>query len=104
MGAGHSWKARAKRGTRDCMRRLFAWAWAVAVAPGPCAGCPPLSAAESGARARLGTELATRQNEGHLSLGEAAAIARAVAEHDLRQARGDDAVVRVGEARSCAHE
>ena len=55
-----------------------------------CAASPALRAAESGDRAALAREIETAGKQGRIDDGEARAIARAVAEHEIRSAKGDD--------------
>jgi len=76
----------------------------LAAGAGACAASPALNAARRGDNAALHDALATRQRVGDLSTGEAVALARAVADRDLRGAVGGDAVDRVRDVRPCAHE
>jgi hypothetical protein len=63
-----------------------------------------MRAAERGDLTALRAELGAREKAGDLSNGEAAKVARAVAERELRAAKGDDATKRVKETRACAGE
>jgi hypothetical protein len=63
-----------------------------------------MRAAERGDRAALQTAIAAREKAGNLSNGDAACLAKAVAERELRAASGADAVDRVRDARPCARE
>jgi hypothetical protein len=69
-----------------------------------CTSSPALRAAESGDRTVLGTVVAEREKRGDLSNAEAAALARAVAERELRAAKGPEAFALVGDVQSCARE
>ncbi len=69
-----------------------------------CGGSPALRAAERGDMAALRAELGAREKAGNLTNGEAAKVARAVADRELRAAKGEDAAKRVREARACAVE
>jgi hypothetical protein len=63
-----------------------------------------MRAAERGDLGALRTELGAREKAGDLSNGEAAKVARVVAERELRAAKGDDATKRVRESRACTGE
>ncbi len=63
-----------------------------------------MRAAERGDLTALRVELGAREKAGDLSNGEAAKVARAVADRELRAAKGDDATKRVRETRACAVE
>jgi hypothetical protein len=63
-----------------------------------------MRAAESGDMAALRAELGAREKAGDLSNGEAAKVARVVAEREIRGAKGADAKKRVREARACTGE
>ena len=54
--------------------------------------------------AALRAELGAREKAGDLSNGEAAKVARVVAEREIRGAKGEDAKKRVREARACTGE
>lgn len=69
-----------------------------------CAGSPVMRAAERGDRAALAGELAAREKRGEVSNADAASLARAVADREVRAATGTDAVGRVRDVRPCAHE
>jgi hypothetical protein len=71
---------------------------------GGCAASPAQRAAERGDRAALHAAIAAREKTGDLSNGDAADLARAVAERDVREATGANAIDRVRDARACAHE
>jgi hypothetical protein len=63
-----------------------------------------MTAAMSGDRAALASDVSARERRGDLSNAEATSLARAVAEHDLRAATPADAVDRIHDAWPCAHE
>jgi hypothetical protein len=63
-----------------------------------------MRAAQAGDRGALAGAVATRERAGDLSNGEAASLARAVADREVRSASGQDAVERVRDVRPCAHE
>ena len=63
-----------------------------------------MRAAESGDRKALRAELGAREKAGDLSNREAAKVARAVADRELRSAKGEDATKRVRETRACTGE
>ena len=65
---------------------------------------PAMRAAEDGDRAALQAALERRQKLGDLSGSEAASLASAVADHELRTATGAAALERVRDAWPCAHE
>jgi HEAT repeat protein len=69
-----------------------------------CASSPALRAAERGDRAGLRSAVQAREKAATLSNHEAASLALAVARHDLLSASGSDALDRVHDAWSCAHE
>jgi hypothetical protein len=69
-----------------------------------CAASPALRAAESGDRGALAGAVAARERTGQFSNGEAATLASAVAERELRSAAGPDAAERIRDVRPCAHE
>ncbi|HEY8041439.1 MAG TPA: HEAT repeat domain-containing protein [Polyangiaceae bacterium] len=69
-----------------------------------CAGSPAMHAAESGDRAGLASAVAAHEKVGDLSNAQAAGLARAVADRELREAQGKDALDRIRDARPCAHE
>jgi len=79
------------------------WLWLLI---GCAAGCssPALRAAEAGDRATLRQAIAAREVRGSLSNGEAASLARAVAEQDLKTASPEQAVLRVRDVLPCARE
>lgn len=86
--------------SQEC--RAWALAWVMALVG--CASSPAMRAADRGDRATLRQLLETREKSGSLSNGEAASLALAVAEHDLRAASGADAVIRLRELLPCARE
>ncbi len=63
-----------------------------------------MRAAESGDLKTLRAELGAREKAGDLSNREAAKVARAVADRELRAAKGEDATKRVRETRACTGE
>ncbi len=63
-----------------------------------------MRAAEQGDRHALTDAIAKRESAGDLSTGEAAALAKAVVDHDLRVAGPSEATSRVRDARPCARE
>ncbi len=63
-----------------------------------------MRAAERGDRPALNAALSARQARGDLSNGEAASLAKAVADRELRTAPAQEAGDRVRDARPCAHE
>jgi HEAT repeat protein len=77
---------------------------ALAFGAAACAASPGERAAERGDLAALHLVIAAREKTGDLSDRDAARLALAVAEHEVRTASGPEAVNRVREARSCAHE
>ena len=74
---------------------------AVAVAAG-CAATPGIRAAESGDFAALRAEIGAGEKAGTLSLGDARAMARAIASRELSVALPEAAFARVREVRACA--
>jgi HEAT repeat protein len=69
-----------------------------------CASVPGLDAAERGDRAALKDAVARHEKVGDLSNAEATSLALVVAERELREAKGPDAIERVRDAWPCAHE
>jgi hypothetical protein len=69
-----------------------------------CGASPAMRAAADGDRPRLASVVAAREAAGDLSNGEAASLAQAVAERELRAASGPEAVERVRDVRPCAPE
>jgi hypothetical protein len=69
-----------------------------------CSGSPAMRAAQRGDGPALDRAIAARQARGDLSNDEAASLARAVADRDVRTAAVQDAGDRVRDARPCAHE
>jgi len=68
-------------------------------------GSPALRAAEQGDSAKLRAEIAQKHEKGKLSNGEAADLARAVAEREITTAKDEDtALARLRETRACAAE
>ena len=81
--------------------------WPVIAALVLVAGCgnAALRAAERGDNAKLRAEIADKQRSGTLTNGEAADLARAVAEHEITSAKTEkDALARLDETRACARE
>ena len=72
--------------------------------PIACASSPAMRAAESGDRAALKSAVEQREKAANLSNREAAALALTVASREVRGATGPDALERVRDAWSCAHE
>jgi HEAT repeat protein len=69
-----------------------------------CAASPADRAIDRGDLAALRDVIVARERAGRLSNGDAARLARAVADRELRTAFGTDAVDRVRDARPCARE
>jgi hypothetical protein len=69
-----------------------------------CAPSPAMLAAARGDRDALHADIARRENLGDLPSSEAAALAKVVAEHELATTSSADAVERVRDLSSCAHE
>ena len=69
-----------------------------------CASTPGLDAAERGDFAELKSDIAPRYGSGKLTNDDAAKLARAVATHEVANAKGDDGRARVRELAACAHE
>jgi HEAT repeat protein len=76
----------------------------IALGGAACATRSAMRAVERGDLAALRADIGVREKAGRISNRDAACLARAVAERDLRAAFGPDAVERVRDARSCAHE
>ncbi|MGH7293364.1 MAG: HEAT repeat domain-containing protein [Polyangiaceae bacterium] len=74
------------------------------LAAAACASSPAMRAAESGDRLALKSAVDRWQKTGTLTGAEAASLARAVAEYELRVAPPGEAVERVHDAWPCAHE
>src|SRR3974390_1699431 len=74
------------------------------LATGACASSPALRAAESGDSATLRQAVAEREKKGDLSNGEAADLARAGADHELRVANPDKKLELVRAVRTCSRE
>jgi hypothetical protein len=72
--------------------------------PLACASSPAMRAARRGDRAGLKMALDRREKAASLSNREAASLALVVASREVRSATGADAVERVHDAWSCAHE
>lgn len=86
--------------------RIFSFSVS-ALALGALAACgsPALRAAEQGDRAKLHSEIAEKHERGRLSNGEAADLARAVAEREIATATEEaTALARLRETRACAAE
>jgi len=69
-----------------------------------CSASPAMRAAENGDRASLRAMIAARESRGSLSNREAASLARAVAERELKTTSPGDGVARVRDALPCARE
>jgi HEAT repeat protein len=78
--------------------------WAGALTLVGCAASPAMRAAEAGDRPALASAVGERQRAGDLSNGDAASLARAVAERELRASAGPEGVDRVRDVRPCARE
>jgi hypothetical protein len=76
----------------------------VAALSGACAASPAMRAAERGDHAALRDAIASRERGGTLSNGDAASLAREVADHELRSAPPAEASDRIRDALACAHE
>src|ERR1700733_7706294 len=83
------------------MKRALALGCLAAVA---CASSPAMRAAQGGGHAALGQAVAEREKRGDLSNGEAATLASAVADRELRVANPDKKVELVRDVRACARE
>ena len=84
--------------------RLAVLASALLLAPAACRSAPGLGAAESGDRAGLASAVAPHQARGDLSNAQSCALARAVADREVRSACGAEATARIRDAWPCAHE
>lgn len=83
---------------------LTGWAaLAIAVVSG-CASSPAMRAAARGDHASLRDAIASRESAGTLSNGDAASLARQVADRELRSAPPASASDRIRDALACAHE
>jgi hypothetical protein len=102
MSARLTAKTRASRSRSMCNAGTLAIA--LVVAGSACSGSPAARAAAAGDRAALHDAIAAREGAGTLSNGEAARIAREVADHDLRSAPPAEAPDRIRDALPCAHE
>ncbi len=69
-----------------------------------CASTPGIGAAERGDYPSLKQEIEARHRAGSLTEAQATKLAKAVAEHEVASAKGDDAIARVREVRACARE
>ena len=76
----------------------------VAAGAASCALSPAERAAQRGDFPALREEIGARERIGHLTNAEAARLARTVGGREVSIAAGTDAVERVRDARSCAHE
>src|SRR6516165_3213191 len=83
------------------LRRIV---WAGMLALPSCVASPAMRAAEAGDRRALASVVGERERAGDLSNGDAASLARAVAERELRAASGAEGVDRVRDVRPCARE
>jgi HEAT repeat protein len=83
---------------------LASLALAAATSVMACAATPAARMAERGDHAALRDAIVVREKAGDLTNGEAASLARLVAEHELRSAPPAEAAERVREVRACAHE
>jgi hypothetical protein len=90
---------RTKLTTRTTLSLLATFALATG-----CAGSPAMRAAESGDRAQLRAHLLEKEKAGTMSNGEAESLARAVARHELEQARGLPGLDRVRDLEACGGE
>lgn len=79
---------------------LLAGAFALGSASG--CGSPAVRAADRGDRAALRSAWSDKHTRGELGWSEVQRVAKAVAEHEVATAKGDDAVARVRELRGCA--
>jgi hypothetical protein len=86
------------------MMRRFAFVLLAASTAAACGGSALIRAATSGDRPALDREIAAREKAGDLSNSQAAEVAKAVAEREIREAKGKDAVDRVRDVRACARE
>jgi HEAT repeat protein len=84
--------------------RVIRGSLALALGAAACAGSTATRAVELGDWPSLGRAIALRQRAGDLSRSEAATLANAVADRELRTAAPAEAVRRVRDARPCAHE
>jgi HEAT repeat protein len=70
-----------------------------------CASSSLVVSARSGDRAALASQLAAADSAGHLTLGQAADVARAVVAHELKTAATPDlAIARIHDVHACAYE
>ena len=102
MSARLTAKTQALRSRSTCKAGTLACA--VVIAGSACGGSPAVRAAAAGDSAALHDAIAAREGAGTLSNGEAARIAREVAERDLRSAPLAEAPDRIRDALPCAHE
>jgi hypothetical protein len=86
------------------MMRRFALLLVAASSAASCGGSALMRAATSGDRPALDREIAAREKAGDLTNAQAADVAKAVAEREIRDAKGKDAVDRVRDVRACARE
>jgi HEAT repeat protein len=75
-----------------------------ALGQGACSGSLAMTAAERGDRRALNEAIAAREALGDLSNGQAASLARVVADREVRTAAAPEARDRVRDAVPCAHE
>lgn len=76
----------------------------VCAASAGCAASPAISAAQRGDRDALRAAVDRRERAGNLSTGEAACLAKTVADRDLRAPSLEEALARVRNLGVCAHE
>ena len=74
------------------------------IAVAGCASTPGLDAAERGDFAEMKSDIAPRYGSGRLTNDDAAKLARAVATHEVANAKGEEGRARVRELAACAHE
>lgn len=79
-------------------------ALACACGPVACASSAAVRAVERGDRVALAEAIAARERKGDLSNRDAARLAKTVAEHELRESTGAEAVDRVRDSSPCARE
>src|SRR5882672_7360477 len=87
---------------RRVMKCRFTFVFVLAAAA--CGGSPAMRAVELGDRPALERAIALHQRAGDLSRSEAASLAKAVADREIRIAPPAEAIERVRDARPCAHE
>jgi hypothetical protein len=96
---------RAMKDMRDTARLILPLLTLLpALGAAACSGSPAMRAAERGDRPALDEAIAARQAHGDLSNREAASLAKAVADREVRTASAQDGGDRVRDAGPCAHE